>query len=107
MDVKDLLADDGRLEENLRASESLVADDNDVAIGKLVGLLEGRGLSSSPGLLVEVKSDVGELLLDTSDVITLGISGERVASLSADIYQVVSQVPSIASAGNIHCIYIH
>jgi hypothetical protein len=90
--TRGLLADKGRLEEDLRASESLSTDDDDVAVGKLVGLLQSRGLGGGLGLLVEVQGDVGELLLDVSYDFSLGSGGEGVATLGQDLHQVVGQV---------------
>merc|ERR1719507_575719 len=43
------------LEESLGAPEPLVADGDDLAVGKLVGLLQGGGGSSSGHLLLEVE----------------------------------------------------
>merc|ERR1712109_87997 len=49
-----------------------VADGDDLAVGKLVGLLEGGGGSSGGHLLLEVQGDVAELLLDVTDNLALG-----------------------------------
>jgi len=92
MDTGGFLSDEGGLEENLRASESLVSDNDDVSIGKLVGLLKSRGLSSSLHLLVKVKSNEGELLLNITDDFTLSSCGEGVTTLSEDLHQVLGQV---------------
>merc|ERR1719187_1875439 len=73
-----LHSEEGRLEESLGATETLVADGDDLAVGKLVGLLEGGGGSSGGHLLLEVKSDIAELLLDVTNDLTLGGGGERV-----------------------------
>merc|ERR1719384_2185879 len=43
VDAAGLHTKEGRLEESLGAPESLVADGDDLAVGKLVGLLEGGG----------------------------------------------------------------
>merc|ERR1719309_1648484 len=43
VDAAGLHAEEGRLEEGLGAAETLVADGDDLAVGKLVGLLEGGG----------------------------------------------------------------
>ena len=51
VDAGALLADEGRLEEDLRAAEALVADGDDVAVGQLVGLLERGGLGGGLHLL--------------------------------------------------------
>jgi len=92
VDTRGLLADKGRLEKHLGATESLVSNDNDVTIGKLVGLLKGRGLSSSLHLLVKVKGDVGKLLLDVTDNLTLSGGGERIATLGQDLHEVVGKI---------------
>eukprot|EP00032_Breviata_anathema_P001919 JZ554464.1.p1 GENE.JZ554464.1~~JZ554464.1.p1 ORF type:complete len:173 (-),score=62.42 JZ554464.1:5-523(-) len=62
-----LHADEGRLEQNLRAAEALVADSDHLTVRQLVALLQGRGLSSSLHLLLEVEGDVAQLLLDVTD----------------------------------------
>merc|ERR1712186_324369 len=80
------------LEEGLGAPEPLVADGDDLAVGKLVGLLEGGGGSSGGHLLLEVQGDVAELLLDDTDNLALGGGGEGVATLGEDLHQVVSEV---------------
>merc|ERR1719348_4971 len=67
MDATCLHSKEGRLEESLWAPEPLVADGDDLAVGKLVGLLEGGGGSSSGHLLLEVQGDIAELLLDVTD----------------------------------------
>ena len=65
----------GRLEEGLGAAEALVANGDDLAVRKLVRLLEGRRLGGRLHLLVEVKRHVGELLLDVTDDLALGGRG--------------------------------
>merc|ERR1712025_1389157 len=64
MDTAGLHTKEGRLEESLGATESLVTDGDDLTVGKFIGLLEGGGGSSSGHLLLEVKSDIAQLLLD-------------------------------------------
>merc|ERR1712088_708155 len=71
-------SEEGRLEEGLRGTEPLVANGDDLAIRQLVGLLEGGGGSSGGHLLLEVKGDIAELLLDVTDNLTLSGGGERV-----------------------------
>ena len=58
------LTDEGRLEEGLRAPESLVSDSDDLSVGKLVRLLERAGAGSGLHLLLEVQSNVAEFLLE-------------------------------------------
>merc|ERR1719363_50599 len=92
MDTARLHAKEGRLEEGLRGTEPLIANGDDLAVGKLIGLLEGGGGSSGGHLLLEVKGDVAELLLDVTDNLALGGGGEGVATLGEDLHQVVSEV---------------
>merc|ERR1719214_429378 len=92
VDSAGLHSEEGRLEEGLGAPEPLVADGDDLAVGKLVGLLEGGGGSSGGHLLLEVQGDIAELLLDVTDNLALGGGGEGVATLGEDLHQVVSEV---------------
>merc|ERR1719511_500886 len=92
MDTARLHAKEGRLEEGLRGTEPLVANGDDLAIGQLVGLLQGGGGSSGGHLLLKVKGNIAELLLDVTDNLTLSSGGERVASLSQDLHEVVGQL---------------
>merc|ERR1712108_25455 len=92
VDSASLHSKEGRLEESLGAPESLVADGDDLAVGKLVGLLQGGGGSSGGHLLLEVKGDVAELLLDVTDNLALGGGGEGVATLGEDLHQVVGEL---------------
>merc|ERR1719477_81822 len=46
---------EGRLEESLRTAETLIADGDDLAVGKLIRLLKGGGSSGSGHFLLEVK----------------------------------------------------
>merc|ERR1711872_365881 len=94
MDTASLHAQERGLEEGLGAAETLVANGDDLAVGKLIGLLEGGGDSSSGHLLLEVKSNIAELLLDVTDNLTFSSSGERVATLSEDLHQVVGELTS-------------
>jgi len=97
VDTGGLHTNEGWLEEGLGASESLVTNGDDLAIGKFVGLLEGRGGSGGGHFLLEVEGDVAELLLDVSDDFSLGGGDEGVTSLSEDLHEVVSKI----SAGKI------
>merc|ERR1719474_2234143 len=65
-----------------------------MAVGKFIGLLEGGGGSSGGHLLLEVKSNIAELLLDVTDDLTLSSGGERVATFSEDLHQVVGELTS-------------
>merc|ERR1739844_639243 len=82
---------EGWLEKSLRAAETLIANGDDLAIGKFIRLLKGGGSSSGGHLLFKVKGNIAELLLDVTDNLTLSSGGERVATLSEDLHQVVGQ----------------
>merc|ERR1712079_541709 len=73
-------------------TEPLVANGDDLAVGKLIGLLKGGGGSSGGHLLLEVKGDIAELLLDVTDNLTLSSGGERVTPLGEDLHEVVGQL---------------
>merc|ERR1719158_212481 len=92
MDTAGFHSKEGRLEEGLRGTEPLVANGDDLAVGKLIGLLKGGGGGSSGHLLLEVKGDIAELLLDVTDNLTLSGGGERVTTLSEDLHEVVGEL---------------
>ena len=101
MDTAGFETEDGGLEESLRSTEALVADGDNLTIGKLVGLLERRALGSGLDLLLEVKSDVAELLLDVTNDFALGGGGEGVATFSEDLHEVVGKITaSHVNTGN-------
>merc|ERR1712121_19920 len=85
---------EGRLEESFRAAETLIADGDDLAVGKLIRLLKGSGGSCSGHLLLEVKGNIAELLLDVTDNLTLSSGGEGVATLGENLHQVVGELTS-------------
>merc|ERR1719193_1390119 len=91
MDTASLHTQERGLEEGLRAPEALIADGDDLTVGKLIGLLEGGGGSSGGHLLLEVKGNIAQLLLDVTDNLSLGSGGERVTSLGEDLHQVVGK----------------
>merc|ERR1712168_321441 len=92
VDTAGFHSEEGRLEEGLGGTEPLVANGDDLTVGKLIGLLEGGGGSSGGHLLFEVKSDIAELLLDVTDNFTLSGGGERVTTLSEDLHEVVGEL---------------
>lgn len=92
VDTTALKTQDRRLEESLRSTESLVANGDDLAVGKLVGLLQAGALGGGLDLLLEVEGDVAELLLDVTDDFSLGGGGEGVTTLSQDLHQVVGKI---------------
>jgi hypothetical protein len=80
------------LEEGFWASEPLVADGDDLSVGKFVGLLQGRGRGGGGHLLLEVEGDVAELLLDVTNDFTLGRGGKGITALGEDLHEIVSEV---------------
>merc|ERR1719147_353489 len=92
MDAAGFHSEEGRLEESLGAPEPLITNGDDLAVGKLIGLLKGGGGSSSGHLLLEVKGNIAELLLDVTDNLPLSSGGEGVAALSQDLHEVVGQL---------------
>ena len=92
VDAAGLHTQEGRLEQGLGAAEPLVANGDDLTVGKLVALLERRRRGSGLHLLLKVQSDIAKLLLDVSHDLTLGGGGEAVATLCEDLHQVVRQV---------------
>merc|ERR1719367_555040 len=85
VDTAGLHSQEAGLEEGLGAPEPLVADGDDLAVGKLVGLLQGCGGGGGGHLLLEVQGDVAQLLLDVTDNLALGSGGEGVAPLGEDL----------------------
>merc|ERR1712036_172054 len=92
MDAAGLHSKEAGLEEGLGAPEPLVADGDHLAVGKLIGLLQGGGGGSSGHLLLEVKGNVAQLLLDVTDNLPLGGGGEGVAPLGEDLHKVVGEL---------------
>merc|ERR1711899_566890 len=92
MDTAGFHSKEGRLEEGFRGTEPLVADGDDLTVGKLIGLLEGGRGSSGGHLLFEVKGNIAELLLDATDNLTLSGGGERVTTLSEDLHEVIGEL---------------
>merc|ERR1712012_1652 len=85
-------SEEGRLEEGFGGTEPLVANGDDLTIGKLIGLLEGGGGGSGGHLLLEVKGNIAELFLDVTDNLALSGGGERVTTLSEDLHEVVGEL---------------
>merc|ERR1711904_611026 len=94
VDATGLLTDEAWLEQDLRASEALTSDGDDVSIWKLIGLLLVRALTGLLHLSVEVKGNVAQLLLDVTDNLTLSSCGERITTLCQDLHEVLGQITS-------------
>lgn len=67
---------EGWLEQGLWAPEPFVADGDDLSVRQLVRFLEGRGWGGGGHLLLEVQSDIAQLLLDVTDNFSLSCRGE-------------------------------
>merc|ERR1712158_177608 len=85
---------EGRLEEGLGGTETLVTDGDDLTVGKLIGLLEGGGGSGGGHLLLKVKGNIAKLLLDVTDNLALSGGSERITTLGEDLHEVVGQLTS-------------
>ena len=94
VDTSRLHTQEAGLEESLGASETLVADCDDLSVRKLIALLQTGAGGSCLHLLFEVQSNVAKFLLDVTDNFTLGSGGERVSTLSEDLHEVICQVTS-------------
>merc|ERR1711993_112381 len=94
MDTAGFHSQERGLEEGLRGTESLIANGDNLAVRKLIGLHQGGGGSSSGHFLLEVKSNIAELLLDVTDNFTLSSGGEGVAAFGEDLHQVVGEFTS-------------
>mmetsp|Transcript_18968 Transcript_18968/g.33823 ORF Transcript_18968/g.33823 Transcript_18968/m.33823 type:complete len:336 (+) Transcript_18968:245-1252(+) len=86
------LANEAGLEEHLGAAEALIAHHDDLTVGQLIGLLHLAGRSSGGEVLLVIQRDVAKLLLNVTHNLTLGGSGERVATLQQDGHQVIREV---------------
>merc|ERR1711935_509860 len=92
MDAAGFHSEERRLEESFWATETLISNGDDLAVGKLIRLFQGGGGSSSGHLLLKVKSNIAELLLDVTDNLALSSGGKGVATLSEDLHQVVGEL---------------
>merc|ERR1711915_700949 len=94
MDAAGFHSKEGRLEESLRAAETLIANGDDLAVGKFIRLLKGSRGSSSGHFLLKVKGNIAELLLDVTDNLTLSSGGEGVTAFGKDLHEVVGELTS-------------
>merc|ERR1712077_147622 len=92
MDTTGFHSQERGLEEGLRGTEPLITNGDNLTVGKLIGLFQGGGGSSSSHFLLEVKSNIAKLLLDVTDNLTLSSGGERVTTLSKDLHEVVGEL---------------
>ena len=81
VDSSALHSQEGWLEERLWASETLVANGDDLTVRELVALLQRRAGGSGLHLLLKVKGDVAQLLLDVTNDFTLSCKDEKISNL--------------------------
>merc|ERR1719373_164927 len=94
MDTAGFHSQEGWLEEGFWGTETFVANGDDLSIGQFIGFFQRGGGSGSGHFLFEVKGNIAELFLDVTDDFTFSGGGERVASLSEDLHQVVGELTS-------------
>merc|ERR1719247_3431765 len=100
MDTTGLLTDEARLEQNLRATEALVANFHHLAIWHLIGLFLVGALLGCLQLCVEVQGDVAEFLLEIAHDFTLGCCGKGVTTLcKAPLYVSGFALPQLSHLG--------
>merc|ERR550532_3880414 len=92
VDTTGLHTQERGLEQGLGAPEPLISDSDHLSVRKLVRFLKAGAAGSCGHLLLEVESDVAELLLDVTDNLPLSGGGEAVASLGEDLHQIVGEV---------------
>jgi len=76
VDTTGLHTQERGLEQSLGAPEPLISDGDHLSVRKLVRLLKAGAAGSCGHLLLEVESDVAELLLDVTDNLPLSGGGE-------------------------------
>jgi len=94
VNTDNLHSQEGRSEHGFWATEALISDRANLTVGQFVGLFDGGGGGGGGHFLLEVESDVAELLLDVAHNLALGGGDHGVSSLGHDLHEVVSQVAS-------------
>ena len=94
MDTSGFHSKEGGLEKGLGTSESLVTDGDDLSVRQLVAFLQAGARSCGTHFLLEVESNIAQLLFDVTDDLTLGGGGEGIATLGQNLHEIVSQVPA-------------
>ena len=92
VDTSGFHTNEGWLEHCFRTPETLVSNSDDLAVRKLVAFLQGGGCGGCVHLLLEIKGDVAEFLLDVTDNLSLGSGGEGVAPLCDDLHEIFCEV---------------
>ena len=88
MDATGFHAQEGRLEEDLRMKPN-IDDGDDLPIRQPIALHQGGAGGCSGHLLLNVKGNIAQLLLDIMYNFPLGYSGEAIATLHEDLYGIV------------------
>merc|ERR1719474_832408 len=94
MDTTGFHSKEGRLEESLRAAETLIANGDDLTVRKLIGFFKGGRGSSSGHFLLKVKGNITKFFLDITNNLTFSSGGEGGATLSKNLHEVVGEFPS-------------
>merc|ERR1712002_298491 len=105
MDTTCFHSKEGRLEESLRAAETLITNGNDLTVRKLIRLLKGGGGSSSRHFLLKVKTDNGMREgITFIDRDTMGDTITRVHDNTSGTARGIEGEDSLDS--NIHCRHV-
>lgn len=72
-----LYTNEGWLEEGLWATETFIANSDDLPIRQFIALFQGGGRSCSCHLILEVQSHIAQLLLDVAHNLTLSCHREK------------------------------
>ena len=94
MDASGFHTEEGGLEHGLGTSKSLVANGDNLSVGKLVALLQAGAGGGGTHFLLKVQSNIAELLFDVAHDLALGGGGEGVTTLGQNLHEVVCQVPA-------------
>jgi hypothetical protein len=92
VDTSIFLANKVGFEQHFGASETLVANGDDLTIRQFIVLLQGRRLGGGLHFLIEIQGDIGQFLLDISDDFSFGGGGEGITTFSQDFHEVISQI---------------
>lgn len=82
------------LEKDFRASESLVSDSDSSSIREIIDLVVLAGFIIALHFSLEVKGNIGELLLKISDNFSFSRGGEIVSNFRKDLNHVLGKVSS-------------
>lgn len=73
---------EGRLEKGLWATETFIADGDDLPIRQFIALLQRGRRGSCCHLVLKVQSHIAQLFLDVTDNLTFSCGGEKNLAIS-------------------------